>query len=617
MGGHSLSLAELETLLTDQGVISTKDAGKRIASDENTKFLYIKDVKKAIEEARVEQEKKALEIIEGQDKENKSEMYVELSKKSFKKKFEEKVKEDIEKIKEKDSNIEGNDNEKESERMKSEYEEKSIDSEFEKDLALAIQLSLQDIPSTSKETTNKGRINFSYLENFKDEDFLTDSEEEEVKTTKDVLSSARNYMIEYSGLTPAEVENILERNSAKGKSIAGKNNMSRFININSAKKATDYIQNIKIENQINNNKIEKNSLYAEQEVDSENIIKESNKYERVKNTKENKEIEAKLEKNCLVPVEIMSSSSETDEEFLEVSSLSEVKTESKLEVVVNPTEELEDDIFADIFENTDIKVSLANFNETKNVLNANSESASKIELNKNTENTIINREKIKINQDDGKLDVEVKTKSHEKVNIKGQKEKQHEILNQEKEKLEIQNREITQSTEKISQVFEKSNQKKFENSQKEVNKNKAKEAIKELLPIIEEQPETSKTNLSTEELQKIQSKLEEEGRQLIVEKANKERVATNLSEQMYYDAQDLLELFGIPYIVAPMEAEAQCAFLEQINLTNGTITDDSDIWLFGGKTVYKNFFDQSKRVMEFQSENIQHHFSMFTFFVHY
>lgn len=30
-----------------------------------------------------------------------------------------------------------------------------------------------------------------------------------------------------------------------------------------------------------------------------------------------------------------------------------------------------------------------------------------------------------------------------------------------------------------------------------------------------------------------------------------------------------------------------------------------DIWLFGGKTVYKNFFDQNKLVMEFKSCNIE------------
>lgn len=59
-----------------------------------------------------------------------------------------------------------------------------------------------------------------------------------------------------------------------------------------------------------------------------------------------------------------------------------------------------------------------------------------------------------------------------------------------------------------------------------------------------------------------------------------------------------------------MEAEAQCAYLNEINLTDGTITDDSDIWLFGGKTVYKNFFNHSKQVMEFNVENIVHHFKL-------
>lgn len=63
-----------------------------------------------------------------------------------------------------------------------------------------------------------------------------------------------------------------------------------------------------------------------------------------------------------------------------------------------------------------------------------------------------------------------------------------------------------------------------------------------------------------------------------------------------------------------MEAEAQCAYLNSINITQGTITDDSDIWLFGGKTVYKNFFDKQKHVMEFEMENIQQFFSEYMFY---
>jgi 5'-3' exonuclease len=58
-----------------------------------------------------------------------------------------------------------------------------------------------------------------------------------------------------------------------------------------------------------------------------------------------------------------------------------------------------------------------------------------------------------------------------------------------------------------------------------------------------------------------------------------------------------------------MEAEAQCAFLDEAGLTQGTITDDSDIWLFGGRRVYKNFFNQGKFVEFFEADDIYNVFS--------
>lgn len=55
-------------------------------------------------------------------------------------------------------------------------------------------------------------------------------------------------------------------------------------------------------------------------------------------------------------------------------------------------------------------------------------------------------------------------------------------------------------------------------------------------------------------------------------------------------------MFGLPYIIAPMEAEAQCAYLELANLVDGVVTDDSDVFLFGARSVYKNIFDDRKYV---------------------
>lgn len=43
-----------------------------------------------------------------------------------------------------------------------------------------------------------------------------------------------------------------------------------------------------------------------------------------------------------------------------------------------------------------------------------------------------------------------------------------------------------------------------------------------------------------------------------------------------------------------MEAEAQCAKLAELNLVDGIITDDSDVFLFGGKQCYKNIFNDAK-----------------------
>ena len=41
-------------------------------------------------------------------------------------------------------------------------------------------------------------------------------------------------------------------------------------------------------------------------------------------------------------------------------------------------------------------------------------------------------------------------------------------------------------------------------------------------------------------------------------------------------------------------------------MTEGTITDDSDVFLFGGKRVYRHFFNQEKHVECYNAKEILH-----------
>ena len=67
---------------------------------------------------------------------------------------------------------------------------------------------------------------------------------------------------------------------------------------------------------------------------------------------------------------------------------------------------------------------------------------------------------------------------------------------------------------------------------------------------------------------------------------------------------------NIPYIFACSEAESECIYLEKANVVDGIISDDSDTFVFGGQTVYKDIFTNSVYVTEYRLKDIYHELSM-------
>lgn len=103
---------------------------------------------------------------------------------------------------------------------------------------------------------------------------------------------------------------------------------------------------------------------------------------------------------------------------------------------------------------------------------------------------------------------------------------------------------------------------------------------------------------------------DEELKALRTQQKKDRRDADEVTQTMISECQHLLSLFGLPYITAPMEAEAQCAELVHLGLVDGIVTDDSDTFLFGGTRVYKNMFNAAKYVECYLSSDLVSEFSL-------
>lgn len=578
MGGMSLSLAELESLLNDQGIKTTNDSfGKRIASDNNTRYLYIKDIQKEIKEAeKAEEAKKNIVSNIKEYEELKEAIQLSLEETPSTSTFE------FVDLKTKNK----------------------ADLEEEEELQRAIQLSLGKDP-----LPKEPKPSFSFLESFNDGDFQSESDEDFEESTPKFnkpsvkeMSSAQNYMMEYSGSTPVEIEKIIGDN--------------KNVDLISTYKS---FKNTKL-NELNANSIREFKQAKDQE---QTKVKEKSQdtYIQRKSEDKNKEnanmknSEQTLKQDKIVAgsIELMSNSETDDEDFCAIDA-----PKKPVDILINPIK-IEADILENIFEEKDVqdteddlllKEKIQNKSQIieividPNKIEADDLFGDIFEAKKDLHADVLSKENLKNKEifieSNHKNDHFKDTSSllQEKKLVHVKNEKQYSIVKE----LNSISRDCVNTKIITAEVNNEETAK--ENDQVDENREKINLSSDKTLLV----PAAPK--LTIQEMQELKNNLLHEKIDILREKSNKERLANNITDQMYQEAQELLELFGVPYIVAPMEAEAQCAFLDEIELTNGTITDDSDIWLFGGRTVYKNFFNQSKYVMEFRSENIDHHFKL-------
>uniref|UniRef100_A0A6B0VEV0 Putative 5'-3' exonuclease n=1 Tax=Ixodes ricinus TaxID=34613 RepID=A0A6B0VEV0_IXORI len=126
---------------------------------------------------------------------------------------------------------------------------------------------------------------------------------------------------------------------------------------------------------------------------------------------------------------------------------------------------------------------------------------------------------------------------------------------------------------------------------------------------VQERPDVASTSQergpTTEQSWKpLQLLPEEELKELENQERKQQRQATGMSDQLVTECQELLRMFGLPFVVSPGEAEAQCAWLEEQGLTQGTVTDDSDAWLFGARTVYRHLFASDRRPSVYRLQDL-------------
>lgn len=72
------------------------------------------------------------------------------------------------------------------------------------------------------------------------------------------------------------------------------------------------------------------------------------------------------------------------------------------------------------------------------------------------------------------------------------------------------------------------------------------------------------------------------------DKIKYEKRSIFIKKKMIDECKELLNILGIPFIMAPEEADSQCSYLASKGYVDGVVTNDMDILTFGSPNIIKN-----------------------------
>lgn len=129
-------------------------------------------------------------------------------------------------------------------------------------------------------------------------------------------------------------------------------------------------------------------------------------------------------------------------------------------------------------------------------------------------------------------------------------------------------------------------------------RNKIKKNAKNKIKLINIQLSKMYHTMMSTPTTELELETQQKNMDLIIElkkkKLSASKQTTHITKKQMTECKEILELFGIPVVQAPAEADPQCVYLVSNNIAYGVATEDMDILTFGAKHLIRKLTSGSQ-----------------------